>query len=95
MTNLPDIFGFYSPDSWRRYHASHNAVALFGHDIIIRCIELACSDETGAIRDLNVDRIPIEGVEQQLVIVRTPDNRLIFALADDEFPIVKEWFMNR
>jgi len=91
MTDLPSIFNFYSLDSFRRYHASTSAVRLFGHDQIIECIELARSHETGAIRDYNADAFPVDGVIEQLIIVRGVHEPLILALTADEVPILKAW----
>src|ERR1700674_2062154 len=91
MTDLPSIFNFYSLDQFRRYHASTSAVRLFGHDRIIECIELARSHETGAIRAYNADAFPVDGVIEQLIIVRAAHEPLTLALTADEVPILKAW----
>jgi hypothetical protein len=91
MTDLPSIFNFYSLDQFRRYHASTSAVRLFGHDRIIECIELARSHETGAVRDYNADAFPVDGVTEQLIIVRAVHEPLILALTVNEVPILKSW----
>jgi hypothetical protein len=91
MADLPSIFNFHSPDAVRRCYASNRAVRLFGHEKIIECIELARRHETGAIRDYNADAFPVNGMPEQLLILRAMHKPLTFALAADEVPILKAW----
>lgn len=92
MVELPSIFGFFSHGELRSYRATKLAVELFGHEQIIERIELARSDETGAIRHYNADAFPVSGISQQLLIVRSRDNSLVVVLADEELPEIKSLF---
>lgn len=92
MVELPSIFIFHSHGDLQSYHATKQAVQLYGHEQIIQCIELARRHETGAIRHYNADAFPVSGIPQQLLVVRSRDNSMTVALADEELPELKSLF---
>ena len=92
MVEVPPTFSFFSQGELRSYHATRQAIELYGHEEIIQCIELAREHETGAIRHYNADAFPVSGIPQQLLVLRSQDNSIVLALADEELPELKSLF---
>jgi hypothetical protein len=75
------------------YHAAPGAVAHYGHNRIIKGIQMICSHETGARRHFNVDAIRAPDRAEQLVIVRSTATGDIYALIESEYRSVFGWPM--
>jgi hypothetical protein len=73
------------------YHASPGAVAHYGHNRIIKGIEVVCGHETGRRRHFNVDAIRAPDRIEQLVIVRSTASGDIYALLESEYRTVFGW----
>jgi hypothetical protein len=73
------------------YRASSRAVSCFGHSPIMAAIQMVAGHETGAIRDYNVDAIPVEGCLEQLVIIRSVFTGEVVALTETEYRRELNW----
>jgi hypothetical protein len=87
-------FYFFACGSVRvPYHGSRGALDHYGHNRIIKGIEMICSHETGALRHSNVDAIRAPDLTEQLAIVRSTASGDIYALTESNFRTVFGWPM--
>jgi len=73
------------------YRASSAAVRRFGHTAIIEALGRVMSDETGALRDYNVDALPVSGYAEPLCVVRSRGTGEIIVLGEQEYRRRFEW----
>lgn len=75
------------------YRASTRAVNGFGHSRIQVAIQMIMGHETGAIRDYNVDAVPIDDQAERLLIVWSVSSGEIVALTEPEYRSDLGWPM--
>ena len=83
-------FHFFAAGMIRRYEATEAAVTLVGHEGLMEFIEQALGHETGAIRQANVDWIPLEA-DEQLVILRDQGSGRIVVFLESERELLFPW----
>lgn len=75
------------------YRVSPDALRRFGHGPIIDALKLILNHETGAVRQYNVDAVPIPGNIEQLCIVRSVATGEIVAVGESEYRMRFGWTM--